>query len=92
MKTYMIGYDLNRPGQDYATLHDAIKALGIWWHCLDSTWLVKSNRSAENIRDTLTPHVDANDEVLVASLTGESAWTGFDQKCSGWLTNNIMPT
>lgn len=37
----LVGYDLNRPHQDYGDLIDAIKALGTWWHCLDSTWIVK---------------------------------------------------
>lgn len=92
MTTYIIGYDLNRPGQDYKILEDAIKALGNWWHCLDSTWIVKTNRSAVDIRDTLQSHIDANDELLVAALKGESAWTGFDAQCSTWLTNNIIPS
>ena len=89
MTTYMIGYDLNRPGQDYADLIAAIKDQGTWWHCLDSTWLVKSERTAVQIRDALSPHLDKNDELLVARLTGEAAWTGFDQQCSSWLKNNL---
>ena len=40
MATMLIGYDLNRPGQNYDDLFDEIKNLGTWWHCLDSTWLV----------------------------------------------------
>ncbi|KAA0252806.1 MAG: SinR family protein [Acidobacteria bacterium] len=92
MKTYMIGYDLNHPGQDYTSLEDAIKVLGTWWHCLDSTWIVKTNQSATSIRNTLKSHIDANDELLVAALNGESAWTGFDNKCSGWLKDNITPS
>jgi hypothetical protein len=88
----MIGYDLNRPHQDYKDLIDAIKNLGTWWHCLDSTWLIKTNQSAEQIRNGLKAHIDSNDELLVASLSGESAWAGFDDKCSEWLRNNIQPS
>ena len=46
MATYMIGYDLNRPGQDYPALIDAIKRLGTWWHHLDSTWIVVTDQKA----------------------------------------------
>lgn len=92
MKTYLIGYDLNHPGQNYTALDDAIKGLGTWWHCLDSTWIVKSNQSAEAIRNRLTPHVDSNDQLLVASLTGESAWSGFRDRCNSWLKENILPS
>jgi hypothetical protein len=91
MAVYMIGYDLNRPGQDYKDLIDAIKAVANgWWHCLDSTWLINSTQSASSIRNTLQPHIDKSDELLVSEITkGNSAWTGFDQQCSDWLKNNL---
>lgn len=93
MKTYIIGYDLNKTGQDYNALTDKIKiTFTIWWHHLDSTWIVKSNLSAAQIRDILKPFIDSNDELLVTSLNGESAWTGFNEKGSQWLRDNIQPS
>ena len=89
MDSILVGYDLNRPHKDYPDLINAIKALGIWWHCLDSTWIVKTNLTCVQVRNSLKPHIDANDELLVAKLTGEAAWTGFDNQCSEWLTNNL---
>jgi hypothetical protein len=87
----MIGYDLNRPGQDYSDLIDAIKRIsgGRWWHCLDSTWIITTDLSAVQIRDQLRQHVDQNDELLVAGLTGEAAWVGFNDQCSNWLTQSL---
>jgi hypothetical protein len=85
----MIGYDLNSPGQDYSKLFDAIKQLGLWWHCLDSTWIVKTDKTCVEIRDTLKQHIDKNDELLVATLSGEAAWIGFNDECSSWLKNNL---
>lgn len=91
MRTYLIGYDLNKPRQhnDYKDLIAKIKVLGTWWHCLDSTWIIKSNSSAEAIRNQLKPFIDSTDELLVVGLTGEGAWTGFDQQCSSWLRDNL---
>lgn len=88
-KTYLIGYDLNKSGQDYTTLIEEIKKLGIWWHCLDSTFIVKSSSTALLIRDHLKKYIDSNDELLVVCLTGEVAWSGFSTECSNWLKNNI---
>ena len=93
MKTYLIGYDLNKTGQDYTSLIDAIKALsGYWWHHLDSTWIIKSDSSAASIRDSLKKHIDGNDELLVVRLQGEGAWAGFNTKGSEWLLNNLTLT
>jgi hypothetical protein len=89
MKSYVIGYDLNSPGQDYDALFEAIKSYGAWWHHLDSTWIVKTNSSAVEIRDHLRQFIDENDELLVAKLSGEAAWTGFSSKGSAWLKNNV---
>lgn len=90
MATYLISYDLYRPGQDYTQLLQAIKRLGGWWHHLDSAWIVKHSGPATAIRDALTPHIDANDELLVVRLTGEGAWKGFNDEGSVWLKNNLV--
>ncbi|PKM27771.1 MAG: SinR family protein [Gammaproteobacteria bacterium HGW-Gammaproteobacteria-12] len=91
MAVYMIGYDLNTPGKDYTKLIDAIKkAYPNWWHCLDSTWLVNTTSSAQQIRDHLKQFIDGNDKLLVATMGKGAAWTGpFTKPCSDWLLANL---
>jgi hypothetical protein len=90
MNTLLIGYDLNRTGQNYDDLIKAIKAHGTWWHHLDSTWLVKTALTAAQMRDDLWGKMDKNDELLVVNVTGDAAaWQGFTEKGQEWLRNNI---
>ena len=91
MKSYLITYDLIKPGQNYNELYEAIKKLcsGSAWHCLDSVWIVKTNLTAAQICDILKLHIDSNDKLLVVGLSGEGAWIGFDDKCSSWLKINL---
>jgi hypothetical protein len=89
MATYVVSYDLHRPGQNYAGLHDAIKSLGTWWHHLESTWHVVTDKSAKQVRDTLAPELDANDKILVVRSGGEGAWKGINDNGSAWLKNNL---
>jgi hypothetical protein len=89
MNSYLIGYDLNKSGQDYKTLIENIKKLGSWWHCLDSTWIIKSDSTAKDIRNHLIQFTDNNDELLVTKLSGEAAWDGFRTECSNWLSQNL---
>ena len=84
---YAINYDLKRPGQNYAGLHEAIKKLGVWWHYLGSTWLVDTNLKASGIWDRLAPHVDENDRVLVIGVNHDhpawlpkEAWDWIDSR------------
>jgi hypothetical protein len=89
VKTYLIGYDLNRPVQNYPDLIAAIKELGSWWHHLDSTWIVKSDEASEAILGRLKPHIDANDELLVIRVMRDAYWTGFNEQGSKWLLDNL---
>lgn len=79
-KSYLITYDLHKPGQDYPKLYDAIKNCGSYWsHILDSIWIVKSTSSADTIRDLIHATVDENDSILIIEVT-----TNY----SGWLTKD----
>jgi hypothetical protein len=91
MKSYIIGYDLNKTGQNYADLKNAIKELGgnNWWHCLDSTWIINSDLSAVEIRDILLLCMDNNDYLFVGQLDNQAAWY-LKNNCSDWLSKNLV--
>jgi hypothetical protein len=88
--TVLIGYDLNQPVQNYTELIEEIKKISsTWWHCLDSTWLVRTDLSPDQIRNRLKRTLDPNDELLVVLASPPAAWSGFDQQCSDWLVTNL---
>lgn len=92
MNTLLVGYDLNKQGQKYEELIEFLKGDVNWWHHLDSTWLIKTEKSAAVFRDELRSNklIDNNDEVLVINVTGDAAaWHGFNEKGSKWLKDNL---
>ena len=91
MATFMIGYDLTKKGEhDYAKLFDAIRALDkASWHCLDSTWIIRTNLTAVQVRANLWAHMHANDRLLVASISKPADWSGFNKACDDWLKMNL---
>ncbi len=76
MKAYIVSYDLNRPGQNYPKLWDAIKSYGTYYHMQGSVWVIGTNRTAVQIRDHLATFIDGSDSLSVALLSGEAAWNG----------------
>jgi hypothetical protein len=76
MKMYRIGYDLDKPGQEYHPLITRLRALGAE-RVLESDWLLKNTASASEIRDDLKRFIDSNDRLLVTTLTGEAAWSNL---------------
>jgi len=75
-KLYAVIYELRITHRDYASLHNAIKGLGNWWHHLPSTWLVYTTQTAAEIWRRLQPHIDQNDSMLIIEVGSDS---------QGWL-------
>jgi len=83
---YIITYDLNKPGQNYNELYEAIKKIGDWIHPLDSNWLVETDITARQISNRLKEKIDKNDSLLVIKVTKDHAgW--LPDKVWNWLNN-----
>ena len=89
-RTLLVGYDLIKPGKDYSKLIEHLKSFDGWWHSLDSTWLVRTTKTASALRDELKSYVDANDRVLVMDVSGDNwATVGMTKTANDWLQNHV---
>jgi hypothetical protein len=74
MSLYWIGYDLDKPGQDYSELIRRLQQLGAR-RILKSDWLLPTTTSNPSlIRDDLQRFLDANDRILVSAQKNSAAW------------------
>jgi len=91
MAIYIIAYDLHRsPGAEYDALFAALETIGTgYWDCLESTWLVVSEKSAVQIRELLKPFLRDGDHLLVVRCGEEAAWLGFKDDCETWLEDYL---
>lgn len=86
MKTMMIEYDLNTPGQKYEPLRKYLEGFSDWAKPMKSVWLVRTNKSTGTIRDEILKIVDPNDAVLVTDVTGrDMAWNGLPDDVAAWI-------
>ena len=85
---YMISYDLNKPGQNYSDLYKAIKKCGVWWHHLDSTWLVDSKFTVDEITNHLLKFMDKNDFLLVFHLA-KSHQGQLPKRAWDWINKHL---
>ena len=92
MAIYMIGYDLHRSnGDSHDKLFAALEAIGAgYWDCLESTWLVITERTAAEIKDELKQYLDDDDRLLVMRYGEDAAWLGFKDGCETWLEDNLV--
>lgn len=91
MAIYMIAYDLHPPeGKNYDKLFTALEAIGSgYWDCLDSTWLVITDKTAIQIRDELKPCLRDSDRLLIMRYAEGAAWLGFKDDCQTWLEDKL---
>jgi CRISPR-associated endonuclease Cas2 len=75
MSKFYVAYDLDKPGQNYQNLWDELDSLGAQ-RVQDSVWVLKSDNTESEIRDTLKQHIDQNDRILVVK-SGGAAWSNL---------------
>ena len=87
MKAYIVSYDLCGNGKDYSSLISNIKKFAKWAHITESTWFIKTNYSATDVRNYLNSCMDKDDRVFVSELGKTAAWK--NTICDGnYLFNN----
>ncbi|GMX58518.1 MAG: hypothetical protein MCSN_1720 [Candidatus Microsyncoccus archaeolyticus] len=92
MKTFLISYDLGAPEttEDYGKVIASIKSLDDWAKPLYSVWLVKSDKTASQIRDQINKETDTNDKLLVIDVSGAGwATSGISNEVTDWMKNNL---
>lgn len=78
MAVYMITYDLNKQGQQYDKVIEAIKESSIdWCPYWKSSYLIKSSLTVQQVADKITPYLDSNDNLIVIEVK---------DNYQGWLT------
>jgi hypothetical protein len=89
VRALLIAYDLNKPGQNYEGVHEAIKALGAWWHYLESTWIVATRQSPDAAWSAIRSVFDDSDRCLVIDITGDSYQGWLTQDAWDWIHEHV---
>jgi len=88
LRVLLITYSLRTLNVDYTLLQEAIKRNSTsWWHFLDSTWIVETPLTADDLARILISHIYPADSILVARITPEqqgwlplSAWEWLNKR------------
>ena len=85
---YVVSYDLRKPGQDYKGLFDELQTSPGWWHYLESTWLIATSESANELYNHLRKYLDRDDSILVIQAgIDRQGW--LPKKAWEWIDQNL---
>jgi hypothetical protein len=59
---------------------------------LGPAWLVRSNETADDLRDRLCAGLPPEDGMLVLEIGEQGAWRGVTEEQGEWLVSNIWAT
>lgn len=91
---HLITYDLKSPNDtpdDYKRVIDGLKSVyGTWCHLEKSVWLVSTDQTASEIRDSVKKFLYSSDILFTAKLSGN--WAGFNlgPERAGWLNQQTF--
>jgi CRISPR/Cas system-associated endoribonuclease Cas2 len=77
MPLFLIAYDLDKPGQNYAAVHEQLEEWGAK-RVLESTWMLNTDLTTEEMRDTLTDTkgpFESTDRVVIVRV---KIWSSFN--------------
>lgn len=86
---FIVSYDLNKQGQKYTELIDAIKQYHNWACLGGSAYIIETNKSHVEVRDDLGHHIDGNDKLFVGQLSAPAAWRGYSDEVSNWILTKL---
>lgn len=72
----LISYDLKGSSSEYEPLYEYLKGHKGWSHYLNSTWLIDTDKTPNNIVDDMKPLIKEGDRMIVLQ---------FDRPYQGWL-------
>ena len=86
----IITYDLAAPDRNYEGLLKKIKSYGTWAKICESSYLIKTDKVPEKVRDHLLDYIDEDDKLFVGTLIAPAAWYGLSDSVSNWILKQLV--
>jgi len=80
----LITYELTRPEEEYTSFYNSLKKLGEGKHYLQSTWLVSTEESPQQIKKVLEAYLNPDDKLFIANIDSNYAGT-LPKRAWRWL-------
>jgi hypothetical protein len=86
---YIIIFELvseNQPNDEFVA---SIRSTKVWAKISGTTYLIKTNESATELRDRLKRFLNKNDKLFVSYVAPPAAWLGYSEEVTKWIKENL---
>lgn len=90
MKSYIVVYQLENSVNDYSKISEKLKAYSGWAKPFDRTWLIRTDKTAVEIRDELASAIERRGSIMVIKISDASWATSLVQRSiNDWMHENV---
>lgn len=82
-KIYTFSYDLSADTADYEAVYNVIKQYD-HCRCLESTWLIASDKSAKELSDSFEKVLKDGDRYIIYPFCAEDYWGSVYKRYGTW--------
>jgi len=85
-KKYLISCNLRTPNWNYSGFLNAITTLGVWWHYIDSTWIIKNSvYTPQQMHSILGPFLSRTDYILIVEIVPGNKYGWLPPEAWQWI-------
>lgn len=90
MTMFLVSYDLIGPNRDYDAIFEHLKGYGTWARPLESVWIIKTDKTAKDVKLALREVTDANDKIVVLKLD-PGTWSTYNiaDSTTKWMHKHL---
>jgi len=96
MRLLLVTFSLRNPDKDYSSFFVSIRGNALnWWHYIEQTCVVSTEKDADAYAHLLYPHLEATDSLLVVEIQPRQFQGWLPPAAWEWLNSTserISPT
>jgi len=91
-KAYIVTYELNASLRSYRKLFKTLQSYDFWWHYIDNTWIIGTNKDPDEIFEHLQPYIDEDEDYLLIIEVRRSFQGWLPEDAWDWVERYIPPS
>ena len=89
LNTFIVVYDLFKPGQNYTALINLIQKNTYWAKIGLSAYIIKTYSDHIQVRSELLKVLDKSDKLFVGAVSAPAAWFNLGTQVDNWIQSNL---
>lgn len=89
-RVLLVTYALRTSEKDYNPFFQALQQQGEWWHFIESTWLISTKRTPQEVYSAVVGNITTSDALMIVPIT-RPYWGYLPKEAWDWIDKHLPP-